>query len=210
MRWQWQRRQYLTSFYRPPRYFVTLSIVDKFKNTTMRIICSALTDSRYHICFLLILYLYVNFLHLDMAVMLLEFMLEFLANVNSVHVHYMLSPISLSVCNACVPYSAGWNFRQFLWHLVSWPSVDIHGKFYRDCPRGTPPSGGLNATGVAKYSNFGPIKGYISETGQIGGKLVLITNRKSYMSFQLVPKSVTLNDIERCNSPYFALFHRIR
>jgi len=29
------------------------------------------------------------------------------------------------------------------------------------------------------------------------------------MSFQLVSKSVTLNDIERRNGPYFALFHRI-
>jgi len=29
------------------------------------------------------------------------------------------------------------------------------------------------------------------------------------MSFRLVPKSVTLNDLERCNDPYFALFYRI-
>ena len=35
----------------------------------------------------------------------------------------------------------------------------------------------------------------------IVGKLVLITNRKSYMSFRLVPKSVTLNDLKRRNSP---------
>ena len=39
------------------------------------------------------------------------------------------------------------------------------------------------------------------------GKLVLITNRKSYMSFRLVPKSVTLNDFERRNGRYIALFH---
>jgi len=38
---------------------------------------------------------------------------------------------------------------------------------------------------------------------------ILITNRKSYTSFRLVPKSVTLNDLERRNGPYFALFHRI-
>ena len=30
------------------------------------------------------------------------------------------------------------------------------------------------------------------------------------MGFRLVPKSVTLNDLERRNSSYFALFHRIR
>jgi len=29
------------------------------------------------------------------------------------------------------------------------------------------------------------------------------------MSFRLVPKSVTLNDLERRNGPYVALFHRI-
>jgi len=41
--------------------------------------------------------------------------------------------------------------------LVPWPSPDIHGKYY---------GGELNATAVAKYSDFGPIEGYISETGQ--------------------------------------------
>jgi len=30
---------------------------------------------------------------------------------------------------------------------------------------------------------------------EIGGKLVLIINRKSHMSFRLVPKSVTLNGV---------------
>jgi len=30
------------------------------------------------------------------------------------------------------------------------------------------------------------------------------------MGFRLVPKSVTLYDLERCNGPYVALFRRIR
>ena len=34
-----------------------------------------------------------------------------------------------------------------------------------------------------------------------GGKLLLMTNRKSHMSFPLVPNSVTLNDLERHNRP---------
>ena len=39
-----------------------------------------------------------------------------------------------------------------------------------------------------------------------GGKLVLNTDRKSYMSFLLVLKSVTLNDLEWRNRRYIALF----
>jgi len=44
---------------------------------------------------------------------------------------------------------------------------------------------------------------------KVAGKLVLITDWKSYMSFRLVPKSVTLNDLKLRNGPYFALFYRI-
>ena len=53
--------------------------------------------------------------------------------------------------------------------------------------------------GVAEYSDFWHIERYISETVQ--DKFVLITNRKSHMSFRLVPNSVTLDDLERRNSP---------
>jgi len=54
----------------------------------------------------------------------------------------------------------------FLCHFVPWPPVDIHGKLYGDRPRGTPPVRELNGRGIAKYSDFGPIEGYISETVQ--------------------------------------------
>jgi len=86
----------------------------------------------------------------------------------------------------------------FLCHLVRWRSVDIQLKFYGDCPRGTPSSGELNTRGVAEYSDFGPIE---RKRCKIEAKLVLITNRKSHMSFRLVPNSVTLDDLERRNSP---------
>jgi len=36
--------------------------------------------------------------------------------------------------------------------------------------------------------------------------LLLITDRKSHAGFQLVPTSITLNDLERRNSLYFAFF----
>jgi len=37
----------------------------------------------------------------------------------------------------------------------------------------------------------------------------VITNRKLHMVFRLVLTSVSLNDLEQRNRPYFALFHRI-
>ena len=126
----------------------------------------------------------------------------------------MLSPVHLSsVCLSVTlvhPTQAVVIFGNIstAFGSLAWLSVDMHKKFYGDRPRGTPPSGELNTRGVAKYSDFGPIEGYISETVQdIGGsKLVLITNRKSYMSFRLVPKSVTLNDLERRNGVILRYF----
>jgi len=52
-----------------------------------------------------------------------------------------------------------------------WPSIDIRGKFYGDRPRGTPPFGGLNAKGVAKYNDFGASVDYKSETVQDRSKV---------------------------------------
>jgi len=40
---------------------------------------------------------------------------------------------------------------------------------------------------------------------EIGCQLLLIKNSKSHTGFRLVPTSMTLNDLERRNSPYFAL-----
>ena len=89
---------------------------------------------------------------------------------------------------------------------IRWHSV----KILRTSSQGIPSmGGGLNAKGVAKYSDFGDLGGHILQTVQDRGKLVLITNRKLYMSFRLVPKSLTLNDLERLNGLYFALFYRI-
>jgi len=57
--------------------------------------------------------------------------------------------------------------------MVPWASFDVHGKFYRDRPRGTPPSGELNTAGVAKYSDFGHIEGYILERMQDKRKVTI-------------------------------------
>jgi len=87
----------------------------------------------------------------------------------------------------------------FLRHLIRWLSVDIQVKFYRDRPRRIPLLGELNTRGSRIY-HFGPIE-RSRKRCKIGAKLVLITNRKSHMGFRLVPNSMTLDDLERCNSP---------
>jgi len=43
-----------------------------------------------------------------------------------------------------------------------------------------------------------------------GGKLVLMTNRKSHMRFRLVPKSMTLNDLEQLIGRVICVFRQIR
>jgi len=48
-------------------------------------------------------------------------------------------------------------------------------------------------------AKIGPIIHHISGTGKIGRRLLLFTHRKSHTCFTLVPKSVTLNDLEGLN-----------
>jgi len=43
---------------------------------------------------------------------------------------------------------------------------DLSIKILRRSPQGNPSGGGLNQRGVAKYSDFGPLQSYISETVQ--------------------------------------------
>jgi len=95
---------------------------------------------------------------------------QFLANVNSrsrsLYAIARPSVCRLSVCNVRAPYSAGWNFRQCfcaIWYLGH-PLTSTEN--FTEIVREAPPVGGLNARGVAKYSDFGAFGGYISETVQ--------------------------------------------
>ena len=127
-------------------------------------------------------------------------------------VRYMLSPVRLSVvCNVRPPYSTGSIFRNismpFGTLVIHWHSR----KILRRSSHGNSSVGGLNARGVAKYSDFLELSEAICRKRcKMGVNLVLIANRKSYMSFRLVPKSMTLNNLERRNGPYFALFRWTR
>jgi len=111
---------------------------------------------------------------------------------------YMLAPVRLSsVCNTRAPYSAGWNFRQYF-YAVWYPGHPL--------------------TFTENFTEIIPAildlsKAISRKLCKIGGKLLLISNRKLYMSFRLVPKSVTLNDLERRNGVilrYFTEFGSFR
>jgi len=67
----------------------------------------------------------------------------------------------------------------FLRHFVHQPSADPTQNFTKIVP-GEPYRQVLNARGVAKYSDIGPVEGYISQTVQDRPRVQLMTNRKSY------------------------------
>jgi len=70
------------------------------------------------------------------------FHMLFLANVNSRSPYAVARPsvvcLSVTFVRPTQPVEI---FAIFLRHLVPWPSADIHGKFYGDRSRGTPPLG---------------------------------------------------------------------
>jgi len=121
---------------------------------------------------------------------------------------YMLSPVRLSVTfvHPTQPVKIFSNVSSpFSTVAIHWHSL----KILRRSSQRNPPSGGLTQEGSQIVIFFDISKAIPRKRCKIAGKLVLITDRKSYVSFRLLPKSVTLNDRERRNGPYFALFYRI-
>jgi len=106
------------------------------------------------------------------------------------------------VCNVGAPYSSDWNFRQCfyaIWYLGHlWP----FGKNFTAIVPGEPLRRGVKPKSVRKNVAILDLWEAISRKRcKIGGKLLLITNRKSHKGFRLVPNSMTLNDLERRNRP---------
>ena len=77
---------------------------------------------------------------------------------------------------------------------------------YGDIGKGSPPSESVKVRHSPLASEYWTITW---KRCKIGDKLLLISNRKSYMSFRLVPKLLTLNDIQRRNGACHVLFHCI-
>ena len=81
-------------------------------------------------------------------------------NRECVRIRYMLSYV---VCNVRTPYSASWNFQQCFYGTLT---IRRHlGKILQRSSQENSIEG-LNARGVAEYSDFGPSEGCISETVQ--------------------------------------------
>jgi len=79
----------------------------------------------------------------------------------------MLSPVRLSVvCNVCATYSGSSDFRQYFYGIryIGHPLTSTEN--FTEIVLGEPLRQGSLTRGVAKYSDFGPIDGYISEMVQ--------------------------------------------
>ena len=127
-----------------------------------------------------------------------------------VHVRYMLSPVRLSSVRPLSVTFVRFTQPVEIFGNVSSLVIRWHPRIILRISSQGNPYVGVGGGGTQDIEILDPPKAISRKWCKIRGKLVLITNRKSYMRFRLVPKSVTLNDPERRNGPYFALFHRIR
>ena len=116
-----------------------------------------------------------------------------------------------SDCHVRAPYLARGNFRQCfvsIWYLGH-PLTSTE-NFTEIVPGEPLHWGGVKLRGQPNIAILDIWNAVSPKRCKIEGKFVLNTNRKSYMSFRLVPKSVTLNVLKRRNGLYFVLFQRIR
>ena len=67
---------------------------------------------------------------------------------------FRLSSVCLSSVTLVHPTQGVKPFGKISLPCVRWPSSDLRTKFYGGSPRGTHPSGALNARGVSKYSDL--------------------------------------------------------
>jgi len=130
---------------------------------------------------------------------------QFLANVNtsscSLYVVVRLSVVCLSVTfvhptqaiEIFVNVSMSFGTLTIFWH---------QDKILRRSSQGNPSIVGVKHEKGRENIVILDLSNAISRKRcKIGARLVLITNKKLHMSFQLVPNSVTLDDLERRNSP---------
>ena len=117
-----------------------------------------------------------------------------------VPIRYIRRPPSV-VCNIRAPYSADWNFPQCFQSMpfgtLAIPDLSV--KILVRLSQGNPSIG--KVTHKRNLAILDPSNTISWKRCKTGAKFILITNRKSHMSFWLVPNSVTLDDIEWSNIP---------
>ena len=82
------------------------------------------------------------------------------------HLSVCLSSVCLSSVTFVRPTQAIELFGNVFTPFGTLAILDLCVKILRRSSQGNPSGGGLNRRGVAKYSDFGPLQGYISETMQ--------------------------------------------
>jgi len=110
---------------------------------------------------------------------------------------YSKSSVRLSVCPSVTLMYCGhisWNSPKVIARLTSLGIRSSEPQHWQSSPRGTLPKFGWNRSGVAVLNRKPAIS---LKRGKIGPRLLLITNRKLRTRFRLVPKSMTLDDLER-------------
>ena len=131
-------------------------------------------------------------------------MQSFLANVNScscslyVVVRPSVCRLSVTFVHPTQPIEIFGNVSAPFNTLVTWWHPR---KILRRSSQGNPSVGMLNQRVVKNVAILDLSEAISRKRCKIGGKLLLITNRKSHMGFRLVPNSMTLNDLERRNRP---------
>ena len=109
--------------------------------------------------------------------------------------------LSSVVCNVRAPYSGYWNFRQCFYAIWYRGHLRPFGKNFTEIVPGEPLRRGVKPKTGKNVTILDLSKAISRKRWKIGGKLLLNTNRKSHMSFRLVPNLVTLNYLERRNRP---------
>ena len=113
----------------------------------------------------------------------------------SVHPPSVCPSVCLSVTLTYCEH-IGWTSSKLITLTISLRSSLIGAKtleHWQPIPTGTPLKFGWNKGGVALLSKKPAIS---LKRGKIGPRLLLMTSRKSYTCFRLMPKSTTLDDPE--------------
>jgi len=97
----------------------------------------------------------------------------------------------------------GWNSSKLITRTISLGPSHLGATTSAIHSKGNTPKFGRNRLGRSSQQKTCNKPAISLQRGKIGPKLLLMTNRKSHTRYRLVPKSMTLDDLER---PFRTLF----